>query len=137
MKLKIIRILTDHLQVPLSTSHRVRVHLTHVPSPIFFVHVSNMQIPRSVIVVGKRYPWILGNNVVVNWQNRLSIYPDPGDLRENKKKDWIEDKMFRIFNRVQFESIIVLHVHIINSSMFQSPRSQWLLNHIVTFNSII
>jgi len=73
-----------------------------------------MQIPRSVIVVGKRYPRILGNNVVVNGQNRLSIYPDPCDLQENKKKDWIEDKMFRIFNRVQYESITGLDVHIIN-----------------------
>lgn len=77
-------ILTDHLQVPLSTPHRVCVHLTHVPTPILFVHVSNMQIPRSVIIIGERYPGVLGNNVVVNGQNRLSVYSDPCDLKRKK-----------------------------------------------------
>lgn len=70
------------MQVPLSTSHRVRVHLTHVPAPVFFVHVSNVQIPRPVIIVGERDPGILGDDVVVDGQNRLSVYSDPCDLQE-------------------------------------------------------
>lgn len=73
-------VLTDHLQVSLSTSHRVRVDLTHVPSPIFLVHISDVQIPWPMIVIGKSYPRILGNNVVVNRQNRLSVHTDPSNL---------------------------------------------------------
>lgn len=80
-KKKRARVLTDHLQVPLSTSHRVRVHLTHVPAAVFLVHVSDVQIPRPVIVVGQGHPGILGDDVVVNGQDRLSVHSDPRDLR--------------------------------------------------------
>jgi len=45
--------------------------------------------------------------------------------------------MFGIFNRIQYGSIIGLHMHIINSSMFQSQGSQCLLSHILTQKYII
>lgn len=58
--------LTDHLQVPLPAPHRVRVHLTHVPAPVLFVHVPNVQIPRTVIIVGQRHSGVLGYDVMMD-----------------------------------------------------------------------
>lgn len=79
--------LTDHLQVPLTASHRVRVHLTHVPAPVLLVYVLDVQIPRPVIVVGQRHPRVLGDDVVVDGQDRLGVHSNPRHLRTGTNRE--------------------------------------------------
>jgi len=77
-------LLTDNLKVPLSTPHRVCVHLTHVPPSISLAHFPDVQSPRSVVVVRQRYPRVLGDDSVVNGQNRLGVNSDPRHLKQRK-----------------------------------------------------
>lgn len=69
------------MQVPLPAAHRVRVHLTHVPASILLVHVPDVQKPRTVIIVGQRHSGILGDDVMMNGQNGLSVHSNPCHLR--------------------------------------------------------
>ena len=74
--------LTYNLQVALSTSHRISVHLTHVPSSINFFDLLYMKIPRTVVVVRQRDPWILRDHVMVDGQDCLCIDAHPCHLKQ-------------------------------------------------------
>ena len=60
------RALTDYLEVALPTPHRIGVDLAHVPTPISFLHVPDMQKPGSMVVVAQRYPRVLRDDIVVD-----------------------------------------------------------------------
>lgn len=75
------RPLTDHLQVTQLTLHRVRVNLTHVPSSVGFLDVSDMKKPYPVIAVGDRDSMVLRDHVTVNGQYGLGVHPQPSDLK--------------------------------------------------------
>lgn len=77
--------LTDHLEVALPRSHRIGVHLAHVPTAVRLLHLSNVQVPAAVVVVGQHDARILCDDVVVNAENRLRVHPHPRDLQQRMR----------------------------------------------------
>jgi hypothetical protein len=87
--LKRIKKLTYYLQVPLLAGHRNGVDLTHVPSPVGLLDISEMQKPRPVVVECDGHPLVLGNNLVVNAEDGLSDHLDPGHLEEESGEFYV------------------------------------------------
>lgn len=72
--------LTDNVQETKLTLHRVRVDLTHVPSPVRLPQLLDVYMPRPVVRVRHANPVILGDHVVMNSQYGLRVYPQPCHL---------------------------------------------------------
>lgn len=45
-----LNLLTNNLQITLSTSHRIGVNLAHIPTPICLLNIFNVEVPGTVIV---------------------------------------------------------------------------------------
>lgn len=75
---------TNNLEVTFPGSHGIGVHLTHVPSPVWFLDFAYVQIPASVVVVSQNDPRILCDDVVMDAENRLSVYAHPRYLQERR-----------------------------------------------------
>jgi hypothetical protein len=74
-------LLTDYLQVALLALHRVRVNLTHVPSPVGFSNFPDMKEPYTVIAVRHRYPMVFCYHVAMDGQYGLGVHSQPCDLK--------------------------------------------------------
>lgn len=74
--------LTDNFQVTLSASHRVCVHLTHVPPAILLLNLLYVKVPRTMVIVRQRYPWILRDDITVDGQDSLRIDTHPCHLEQ-------------------------------------------------------
>lgn len=73
-----------HLQVAHLADHGVRVHLAHVVTPVVLLRLADVQEPRIGVVVGDAVPWDARYHVLVDGQDHLSVYVDPGDLPDGK-----------------------------------------------------
>ena len=76
--------LTYDLEVTFSGSHGIGVHLTHVPASIRLLHLPDVQIPATVIIVCQYDAWVLSDDIVVDAENRLSINAHPRDLHQEE-----------------------------------------------------
>ena len=76
---------TYNLQVALSRSHGIRVHLTHVPSSIGFFDFSYVQIPAAMVIVSQNDSRILCYNVVMDTEDGLGIYSHPCYLQSCRR----------------------------------------------------
>ena len=75
------KLLTDYIQISNLTLHWICVYLTHVPSTIGFLHFPYVKKPRAMIAVRHSYSMILGDDVIRNCKNCLSVDPEPRYLR--------------------------------------------------------
>jgi hypothetical protein len=76
-------VLTYDLEVSLSTSHGIRIDLTHVPAAVSLVYVLDMQVPGAMVVVGQRDAWILRDHIVMDRENGLRVHANPRHLQQN------------------------------------------------------
>lgn len=75
--IKIIIPLTDHLQISLARAHWICVDLAQVPAAVRLLHLSYVQVPGTVVVVGEGDASILRNHFVVDGENGLSVHTNP------------------------------------------------------------
>lgn len=74
--------LTDDVQVTHLRLHRIRVDLAHVPSLIGLLDFAYLQLPDFLLRVGDRNAMVLGDNVILNGQNRLCVDAQPSHLHQ-------------------------------------------------------
>jgi len=82
-------LLTHDLYVALTALHRIRVHLTHVPSAIHLLHVLYVKVPRAVVVVGQRDSGILRDHIMMNRQNGLCVDAHPRHLKQTSRDTFL------------------------------------------------
>lgn len=88
--------LTNDLKITRSVSHRVGVDLTHVPAAIHLLDVADVEVPGPVVVVGEGHPRVLGDDVMVDREDCLSVHPHPGHLKSNNVLSISADTAIRL-----------------------------------------
>lgn len=73
--------LTYNLKVALAGAHWIGVHLTHVPASIVLLHLLDVQVPGSMIIVGEADSIVLRDDIVMNRENCLRIHAHPSHLQ--------------------------------------------------------
>lgn len=72
--------LTDHLQVSFLAGHGLRVDLAHVPTSVGLLHITDVQEPRTMVVVSQCYPGVFRHHPVVYRKYGLGANTNPSDL---------------------------------------------------------
>lgn len=64
------------------TLHGIRIQLTHVAPSVLLFHRFYVQVPRELVRVTDRDPWIVCDDMLVDGLDGLRVRLDPTDLRQ-------------------------------------------------------
>lgn len=70
---RMIKILTDNIQISHLTFHWIRIHLAHVPSSIRFPNILDFQYPRFVLRMHDTHPLIFRDDMIFYRKNGLRV----------------------------------------------------------------
>ena len=65
--------------------HDTGVDLTHVAAPVTLFHLTDVQLPRTVVVMRHADPWIVRHDLVVKRQDSLVLRLKPSHLQHRWK----------------------------------------------------
>ena len=68
------------LEISSPAPHGVCIDLTHVPAPVHFPDVGDVQLPLLVLPVGEGDSLVPGDDAVVDGEDGLSVHSDPSNL---------------------------------------------------------
>ena len=77
-------VFTYDVQVSNLALHGVCVNLAHVPTPVCFTNVADVEVPCLVFAVGDADAMVLGDDMYVDGQYRLGVDPQPSYLEPNE-----------------------------------------------------
>jgi len=65
--------------------HDAGVDLTHIAAPVTLLHLTDVQLPCTVIVVRHADPWIVRHDFVVKRQDSLVLRLEPANLQHRQQ----------------------------------------------------